>query len=228
MSPTVIFVLFLAAAQGGGDNIGRESTTVDFSWTCDFSTSRLLLGGDWLGGRDRRKSLGNGQQAGQNLCCLRMRTRLQSEVNSHTKQIHCDPFSQLTKTPKKMSEELTPLRFSQFPGVPPFLNYIVGPEDCPIYPPPILRSLIKQPISVSSWPRCYVNSSWNLQINGTACKFSWLEQLTQQYVKGSLKTFYLGQEGSKAGVWGREVPNFYKSLFFMAFLSPFSRKFKVD
>ena len=41
--------------------------------------------------------------------------------------------------------ELTPLRFSQFPGVPPFLNYIVAPGDTPLHPPPILRSLINQP-----------------------------------------------------------------------------------
>ena len=43
------------------------------------------------------------------------------------------------------SEELTPLRFSQFPGVPPFLNYIVAPGDVPLHPPPILRSPIIQP-----------------------------------------------------------------------------------
>ena len=43
------------------------------------------------------------------------------------------------------SEELTPLRFSQFPGVPPFLNYIVAPGDVPLHPPPILRSLINKP-----------------------------------------------------------------------------------
>ena len=42
------------------------------------------------------------------------------------------------------SEESPPLRFSQFPGVPPFLNYIVGPGDIPVHPPPILRSLIEQ------------------------------------------------------------------------------------
>ena len=42
-------------------------------------------------------------------------------------------------------EELTPLRFSQFPGVPPFLNYIVAPGDVPLHPPPILRSPINQP-----------------------------------------------------------------------------------
>ena len=43
-----------------------------------------------------------------------------------------------------MDEESTPLRFSQFPGVPPFLNYIVGPGDIPVHPPPILRSVIEQ------------------------------------------------------------------------------------
>ena len=42
-------------------------------------------------------------------------------------------------------EELTPLRFSQFPGVPPFLNYIVAPGDIPVHPPPILRCPINQP-----------------------------------------------------------------------------------
>ena len=41
--------------------------------------------------------------------------------------------------------ELTPLRFSQFPGVPPFLNYIVGPGDIPVHPPPILRSVEQLP-----------------------------------------------------------------------------------
>ena len=41
-------------------------------------------------------------------------------------------------------ESLPSLRFSQFPGVPPFLNYIVGPGDVPVHPPPILRSLIEQ------------------------------------------------------------------------------------
>ena len=53
---------------------------------------------------------------------------------------------------EESSEELPPLRFSQFPGVPPFLNYIVGPGDTPVHPPPILRSLIEQlsPFSVQS------------------------------------------------------------------------------
>ena len=45
---------------------------------------------------------------------------------------------------EESSEELTPLRFSQFPGVPPFLKFIVGPGDVPVPPPPILRSLIGQ------------------------------------------------------------------------------------
>ena len=54
------------------------------------------------------------------------------------------PSAEKRCTRKKMEEnitkELAPLRFSQFPGVPPFLNFIVGPGDCPVHPPPILRS----------------------------------------------------------------------------------------
>ena len=44
------------------------------------------------------------------------------------------------KMEENITKELAPLRFSQFPGVPPFLNFIVGPGDCPVHPPPILRS----------------------------------------------------------------------------------------
>ena len=172
MSSTVTFVLFLAAAQGGGDNIGRESTTVDFSWTCDFSTSRLLLGGGGWGEETGGNHWATVSRLDKTSAVLECALDF-SQKSTHTRSKYTvTPSVSSQKRQQKMSEELTPLRFSQFPGVPPFLNYIVGPEDCPIHPPPILRSLIKQPISVSSWPRYYVNSSWNLQINGTDCKSS--------------------------------------------------------
>ena len=142
---------------------------------CDFLTSWLLLRGPGKEGQAEIIGWGYGQQAGQYLCCLRMRTRPQSNINSqqdsyqkslrhlsltrhlwtHSGEfrasgrsgvlINGDGKNSLDGLQKyMMDEESTPLRFSQFPGVPPFLNYIVGPGDVPVHPPPILRSVIEQ------------------------------------------------------------------------------------